>query len=224
MGLLYGEGDFFKTMDISTRCGQDSDCNPASAAGILGTIIGYSKIPEYWMKNLREGEDIDFAYTSSSLNKTYKMSYAQAMQMIERNGGVIADSTVTIKCQKPVPVKLEQAFTGMYPIMRKNLNKMAQEFGSFNFNGTGFALRGSVKSDKKDYVADLSVFVDGQLVQEMKLPADFNKRSQEVCWKYMLPKGEHTLSLKWNNPEKEAMLHCGEIIVYSDAPVKFNHQ
>lgn len=224
IGLLYGEGDFFKTMDISTRCGQDSDCNPASAAGILGTIIGYSKIPEYWMKNLREGEDIDFAYTSSSFNKAYQMSYAQATQMIERNGGIIGDSTVTIKCQKPVSVKLEQAFTGMYPIMRKNLNKMAQEFGSFSFSGTGFALRGSVKSDKKDYVADLSVFVDGQLVQEMKLPADFNKRSQEVCWKYMLPKGEHTLSLKWNNPEKESMLHCGEIIVYSDAPVKFNHQ
>ena len=32
MGLLYGNGDFFKTMDIATRCGQDSDCNPATAA------------------------------------------------------------------------------------------------------------------------------------------------------------------------------------------------
>ena len=38
IGLLYGQGDFFKTMDIATRCGQDSDCNPASAAGILGAI------------------------------------------------------------------------------------------------------------------------------------------------------------------------------------------
>ncbi len=224
IGLLYGGGDFFKTIDISTRCGQDSDCNPASAAGILGTIIGYSKIPEYWMKNLREGEDIDFAYTSSSLNKTYKMSYDQAVQMIERNGGIVGDSTVTIKCQKPIAVKLEQAFEGMYPIMRKNLNRMAQDFDLFKFNGTGFAMRGSVKSDNKDYVANLSVFVDGQLVQEVKLPVDFIKRSQEVCWKYMLPKGDHVLSLKWNNPEKGAMLHCGEIIVYSDEPIKLAHQ
>ncbi|MCO7111845.1 ADP-ribosylglycohydrolase family protein [Bacteroides uniformis] len=46
--MLYGEGDFTKTIDISTRAGQDSDCNPASAAGILGTMIGYSNIPEYW--------------------------------------------------------------------------------------------------------------------------------------------------------------------------------
>ena len=38
IGLLYGEEDLFKTMDISTRCGQDSDCNPASAVGILCTM------------------------------------------------------------------------------------------------------------------------------------------------------------------------------------------
>jgi hypothetical protein len=34
IGLLYGEGDFFKSMDISMRCGQDSDCNPSSVGGI----------------------------------------------------------------------------------------------------------------------------------------------------------------------------------------------
>mgnify|MGYP000444034892 CR=1 FL=1 len=39
IGMLYGEGDFGKTLDISTRCGQDSDCNPSTAAGVLGTMI-----------------------------------------------------------------------------------------------------------------------------------------------------------------------------------------
>ena len=50
IGLLYGEGDFGKTIDISTRCGHDSDCNPASSGGILATIIGYDALPEYWKK------------------------------------------------------------------------------------------------------------------------------------------------------------------------------
>ncbi|MEK7994304.1 MAG: ADP-ribosylglycohydrolase family protein, partial [Planctomycetota bacterium] len=31
MGLLYGDGDFWKTMNISMRCGRDSDCNPSSS-------------------------------------------------------------------------------------------------------------------------------------------------------------------------------------------------
>ncbi|MGI8635313.1 MAG: ADP-ribosylglycohydrolase family protein, partial [Segetibacter sp.] len=33
IGLLYGAGDFTKTLDITTRCGQDADCNPSSAGG-----------------------------------------------------------------------------------------------------------------------------------------------------------------------------------------------
>jgi hypothetical protein len=48
MGLLYGKKDFEKTMEVAMRGGQDSDCNPASAAGILGTMIGYKAIPAKW--------------------------------------------------------------------------------------------------------------------------------------------------------------------------------
>src|SRR5690349_9186725 len=35
LGLLYGNGDFTRTFEITTRCGDDADCNPASAGGIL---------------------------------------------------------------------------------------------------------------------------------------------------------------------------------------------
>jgi hypothetical protein len=52
MGLLYGEGDPEKTIVISTRCGQDSDCNPSSAAGVLFTTIGYDKLPEKYKSAL----------------------------------------------------------------------------------------------------------------------------------------------------------------------------
>jgi len=70
----------------------DSDCNPASAGGILGAIIGYDRIPDYWMKNLKEVEDMNFAYTDISLNKTYRMSFNQALQVIERGGGKVDGS------------------------------------------------------------------------------------------------------------------------------------
>ena len=54
MGLLYGDGDFWKTMNISMRCGRDSDCNPSSSAGILGTALGLKGIPDKWkiLRNL----------------------------------------------------------------------------------------------------------------------------------------------------------------------------
>jgi hypothetical protein len=40
IGLLCGNGDWYKTMNYATRCGQGAECNPANAAGILGTLIG----------------------------------------------------------------------------------------------------------------------------------------------------------------------------------------
>ena len=46
LGLLYGNGDFTKTLEIATRAGQDADCNPSTAGGILGAMIGYEKVPE----------------------------------------------------------------------------------------------------------------------------------------------------------------------------------
>jgi hypothetical protein len=33
LGLLYGRGDFAKTVEVATRSGQESDCNPANAGG-----------------------------------------------------------------------------------------------------------------------------------------------------------------------------------------------
>ncbi|MCE5268933.1 MAG: ADP-ribosylglycohydrolase family protein, partial [Planctomycetaceae bacterium] len=38
MGLLYGNRDIEQTIAIACRCGQDSDCNPSNAAGILFTV------------------------------------------------------------------------------------------------------------------------------------------------------------------------------------------
>ena len=46
IGLLYGNGDPMKTMEITTRCGQDSDCNPSNVMAILGVINGFSHLAE----------------------------------------------------------------------------------------------------------------------------------------------------------------------------------
>ncbi|MBO9574068.1 MAG: ADP-ribosylglycohydrolase family protein, partial [Chitinophagaceae bacterium] len=78
LGLLYGGGDYTRTLEIATRAGQDADCNPSSAAGILGTMIGYNKIPAYWKMGLKEIEDINFKYTDISLNKAYDLSFKHA--------------------------------------------------------------------------------------------------------------------------------------------------
>ena len=46
--LLYGGGDFDTTVRIGTMAGWDTDCNAASAGGILGIILGAKGIPPQW--------------------------------------------------------------------------------------------------------------------------------------------------------------------------------
>jgi len=214
IGLLYGEGDFDKTLDISTRCGLDSDCNPASAGGILGTILGYSKIPEKWMANLREVEDMNFAYTDISLNRTYRMSTEQALDMIRRNGGTVENDRVTIVCQTPEPVRFEESFAGHWPVERRVLRKPVDELGTIEFDGIGVVLTGQVRCEDEDYVAELAVSVDGAPAEKIRMPALYRVRRHEIFWRYQLPDGRHMLTVEWLNPRADASLQAAELVVY----------
>ncbi len=48
LGLLYGGGDFKKTLIYTINCGDDTDCTGATAGAILGIIYGASQLPEDW--------------------------------------------------------------------------------------------------------------------------------------------------------------------------------
>ena len=52
MGLLYGEGDFEKTISLAVMGGIDTDCNAATAGSIMGAIIGAEALPAKWTKPL----------------------------------------------------------------------------------------------------------------------------------------------------------------------------
>jgi hypothetical protein len=215
IGLLYGEGDFGKTIDIAARCGQDSDCNPATAGGILGTILGYDKIPEHWMKNLKEVEDMNFAYTKISLNKTYKMSFDQALQVISRNGGKVEGEEITIPFQPPVPVRFEKSFEGIYPVERVKINKDIAHMSDFVFVGTGVVFTGGVECKNESYVAKLEVYIDDKLIETAILPASERQRRNELSWNYQLKDGKHTATFKWLNPQADAKINVENAITYT---------
>ncbi|MGC8990989.1 MAG: ADP-ribosylglycohydrolase family protein, partial [Verrucomicrobiia bacterium] len=108
MGLLFGDGDLGKTMEISTRCGQDSDCNPSSAAGVLGVMMGYSGIPEIYKSGIPKLADKKFDFTEYSFNDICQSTLARALAVVQRYGGRVADTELVIPQQSPKPPKLEQ--------------------------------------------------------------------------------------------------------------------
>ncbi|RYU92594.1 ADP-ribosylglycohydrolase family protein [Mucilaginibacter terrigena] len=225
IGLLYGRGDFTKTLEIATRCGQDADCNPSTAGGVIGTILGYDKIPAYWKRGLKEAEGINFKYTTMSLNDVYRVGFKHALQNIRLNGGTVNGEMVTIHPQQPKAVQPEQNFTGLYPIS-KIPAKLAdtKDAVNFEFEGTGFVLRGETAQwDTFTYfVFHTQLFIDGKLVESPELPVNYTTRRYELCWNYTLPKGKHQVSLKILNPDKKylAQFRPADIIVYSDTPAK----
>ncbi len=48
IGLLYGEGDFKKSLLTAVNCGDDTDCTGASVGAILGIINGCDGLPSDW--------------------------------------------------------------------------------------------------------------------------------------------------------------------------------
>jgi len=219
LGLLYGQKDFTKTLEITTRCGQDADCNPSTAGGILGTILGYDKIPAYWKMGLREAEGIDFKYTTMSLATVYEIGFKHALQNIERNGGNTRGDEIVIRLQQPATVKFEKSFEGVYPIAKIPVTWSANKDEiSFNFEGTGFVMTGETArwGSSSTYVFNTELYVDDKLVESPKLPASYTTRRYELCWKYDLPKGKHAVRLKILNPSKDEEFNSSGAIIYSD--------
>ncbi|MHC5053267.1 MAG: ADP-ribosylglycohydrolase family protein [Planctomycetota bacterium] len=104
MGLLYGKGDLDKTIVISMRCGQDSDCNPSNAGGVLFTTLGLSKLPEKFTSALNmEGK---FSHTRYDFPGLVEASKKLVRQAVVRYGGRVetdaAGEEVLVIPVKPV--------------------------------------------------------------------------------------------------------------------------
>ena len=113
MGLLYGEGDMDKTIVISTRCGQDSDCNPANSGGVLGTVLGRSGLPDKFTSAIDpEGK---FSHTPYSFPLLVEVSEKLVRQAVVRAGGKIEKDAagaevLVIPVVEPKPTALEQCW------------------------------------------------------------------------------------------------------------------
>jgi len=220
IGLLYGKGGFGTTIDIATRCGQDSDCNPANAAGILGTLIGYSKIPDQWKQGLNKVEELNFRYTEMSLNKVYETGFRHASEMIKRNGGKEEGENFVIRYQVPQAMRHEVAFDGLFPKERKRLNNFLSPASpelSFEMQGCGFVITGSARKEQQlpDITLEADVYADGQLLETVKLPTQGRVRRHDVAWKYDLPEGSHVILLKLRHVPEGYHIYCGDAVLYS---------
>ncbi|WP_197527704.1 ADP-ribosylglycohydrolase family protein [Posidoniimonas polymericola] len=109
IGLLYGDSDPSSTIVIAMRCGQDSDCNPSNAAGILFTTLGYTKLPKEYTSALDTGTR--FSHTEYTFTDLIRVSHELAVEAVEVSGGRVeaageGDMTFVIPVVEPRPSRL----------------------------------------------------------------------------------------------------------------------
>lgn len=87
MGLLYGQRDPDRTIQIAIRCGQDSDCNPSNAAGILFTTVGFSRLPDRFTSQLDSAGK--FSHTPYDFPTLVRVCQKLVCEAVVRSGGQI---------------------------------------------------------------------------------------------------------------------------------------
>lgn len=209
IGLLFGNKDFGKTMEISTRCGQDSDCNPSNAAGVLGVILGYSGIPDIYKAGIPKLADKKFDFTDYSFNEICQSTLKRALAVVKRYGGRVTDTAISVPQQSPKTPKLEQWNPGI-PDKRVSIHDAVWTFNGqwraesnamvaegpgneaiLKFDGVAVVLIGALTQDG----GQARVFLDNRR-PEMADAYIVDRTHDNALWHvYGLRQGPHTLRL-----------------------------
>ena len=212
LGLLYGGGDFGKTLEVSTRAGQDSDCNPASAGGVLGVMLGYQAIPGEWKGGIPEIADKKFAFTDFSFHGIVASTEKRTLALVRKTGGRVEGDQVFIRTQAARPAKLEVWDDYGSPVERvaaadprwtfqgawraAQAGRTAAQKGaeaSITFQGTGAIVTGTYLTTG----GLVDIYLDGKLDRTLDVYSDEKgSRGGESVWHaFGLPNGRHTVRL-----------------------------
>ncbi len=113
IGLLYGGRDLDETIIISTRCGQDSDCNPSNAAGVLFTTVGRSNLPDRFVSGIDPHGK--FSHTEYTFPRLIEACEKLVRDAVVRSGGRIergadGEEVLVIPVLEPKPSALERSW------------------------------------------------------------------------------------------------------------------
>lgn len=82
LAMLYGEGDFNRTIEIATMCGWDTDCNAGNVGTILGVYCGLDGIAQNYRRPMNDF--IVLSGISGYLNNLDMATYAKFLYQLAR--------------------------------------------------------------------------------------------------------------------------------------------
>lgn len=114
LALLYGDGDFYRTLQYAMALGHDADCNAATAGAVVGTLLGWERI-----RHLPQCQVVDRYVNRTRPQLPAEMTISEqvdilcqlAVRSIEESGGQLVREgeklvRVRIPSERPAPVEL----------------------------------------------------------------------------------------------------------------------
>ncbi len=207
IGLLYGDRDLDKTIITAIRAGDDTDCNPGNAAGVLFTTLGYSKLPARFQGKIDENAVLHYTFGRQkgvySYPQVLEITEKVAREAVVKAGGRIektasGEEVFVIPVQEPKPSRLVKD-TDPIPLVNSRLTReeLARLRGtgpttdaSFKEFAPGWELSGGCELGlTKEFNDKANVFVT--------YPPD-KDTACKLTKKFLVPPGEWQTDLQLN--------------------------
>lgn len=207
LGLLYGEGDFKKSMIYAIDCGDDTDCTGATIGSIMGIVGGTKAIPEDW------AEYIGNRIITCSLNMDSAFWPKTLEELTERVYELVPS------CLKAYSIYMEYTDgENEYQKYKININRTPE----FDIPTTGYSMnlpdliyaKGRVEFDKcyavENDVVQLkfvlkNCFHDPKTVQiRLFLPEGWTANKEEISLRL-------DQSPEWNTTEESVIITVGKV-------------
>ena len=107
LALLYGRGDFYRTLQYAMALGYDADCNAATAGTVVGVRLGFKHIaalPQFKMPDRYVNKTRPQLPSECKVSEQAETLLRVAERVILSNGG----EAITIAAQPGYRVKLQQ--------------------------------------------------------------------------------------------------------------------
>ena len=88
IGLLWGEGDFKKSMITAINCGDDTDCTAATVGATMGILYGTAGIPRDWSEHIGD-EIVTISLNRASNGSSFPRTVTDLTQRVVRQAPAV---------------------------------------------------------------------------------------------------------------------------------------
>ena len=97
IGLLYGEGDFKKSVITALNCGDDTDCTAGTVGAIMGLMYGTKGLPVDWCEYI--GDDI----VTATINKCLSFPMVKSCKELTERVTTLAPAVLRLNSMNAKP-------------------------------------------------------------------------------------------------------------------------